>query len=279
MAERAVELLFELLQYQFMRNGLLSALLSSVLCGIIGTIIVEKKLVSMSGGIAHTTYGGIGLGFLLGIEPMIGGIGFALAAAFGISTIQRRTTTGADTLIGMFWAVGMGLGVVFIALTPGYPPDMTTYLFGDILTVSTNYVRIMALWTTIVLMFVLALFPFLKAYLFDEEHAAVRGIHTRGLEILLYGMIALSIVFLIKVVGIVLAIAMLTIPPATAKIFSHDLRRIMLYSICIGCITSIGGLYVSYLYNIPSGATIILLSIGVYGVVFPISRLLRKQRA
>lgn len=270
--------MLELLQYQFMRNGLLSALLASALCGMIGTLIVEKKLVSMSGGIAHTSYGGIGLGFLLGIEPLIGGIGFALAAAFGISAIQRRTATGADTLIGMFWAVGMGLGVVFIALTPGYPPDMTTYLFGDILTVSSNYVRIMALWTGVVLVFVLGLYPFLKAYLFDEEHAAVRGIHTRALEILLYGMISLSIVFLIKVVGIVLAIAMLTIPPATAKVFSHFLHRIMIYSVCIGCITSIGGLFLSYLYNIPSGATIILLSIGIYGVVFPLSRQVRKQR-
>lgn len=270
--------MLELLQYQFMKNGLASAILASILCGIIGTIIVEKKLVSMSGGIAHTSYGGIGLGFLLGIEPLIGGIGFALAAAFGISAIQRRTTAGADTLIGMFWAVGMGLGVVFIAMTPGYPPDMTTYLFGDILTVSSGFVTLMTAWTMFTLMFTAALYPYLKAYLFDEEYSEILGVQTRLLEYLLYGMIALSIVFLIKVVGIVLAIAMLTIPPATAKIFSYELLRIMIYSVLIGSITSIGGMLISYVYNIPSGATIILLSIMVYGLVFPVKKYFQRQR-
>jgi zinc transport system permease protein len=270
--------MFELLQYQFMKNALASAVLASILCGIIGTIIVEKKLVSMSGGIAHTTYGGIGLGFLLGIEPLIGGIGFALAAAFGISYIQRKTTTGSDTLVGMFWAVGMGLGVVFVAMTPGYPPDMTTYLFGDILTVSSGFVGIMIGWTLWTVLFTAALYPYLKAYLFDEEHAQILGFQTRNLEYLLYAMIALSIVFLIKVVGIVLAIALLTIPPATAKNFSFDLKKIMIYSILIGCMTSIGGMLLSYMYNIPSGATIILLSIVLYVAVFPLGKYFQRQR-
>lgn len=270
--------MLELLGYQFIRNALASAVLASILCGIIGTVIVEKKLVSMSGGIAHTSYGGIGLGFLLGIEPLIGGIGFALAAAFGISAIRRNTTTGSDTLVGMFWAVGMGLGVVFIAFTPGYPPDMTTYLFGDILTVSNTYVQIMLGWTVVVLGIFTALFRYMKAYMFDEEYTKILGIKTRMLEYLLYGMIALSIVFLIKVVGIVLAIALLTIPPATAKIFSYNLVQIMLMSSVLGCITSIGGMWISYIYNIPSGATIILLAILVYAMAMPFRKYFNRQR-
>ena len=132
-----------LFSYTFIRNALMSAILASIVCGIIGTIITQKRLVSMSGGIAHASFGGIGLGYLLGIEPIIGGLIFSTLASLGISTIKRRTNTNADTLIGMFWSVGMALGILFIALTPGYPPDMTSYLFGDILTVSSPYIKMM----------------------------------------------------------------------------------------------------------------------------------------
>ena len=153
-------------EYTFMRNAFYSALLSSVICGIIGTIIVEKKLVSMSGGIAHTSFGGIGLGYFLGIEPLIGGLGVSLGAAIGISTIKRRTNTESDTLIGMFWAVGMALGVIFISITPGYPPDMTSYLFGDILTVSNTYVKVIALLATGVVLIVAGLYIYWQSFLF-----------------------------------------------------------------------------------------------------------------
>ncbi|MBF7096405.1 metal ABC transporter permease [Alkalibacter mobilis] len=267
-----------LIEYDFMRNAFYSALLSSVICGIIGTIIVEKKLVSMSGGIAHTSFGGIGLGFLLGIEPLIGGVGFAVSAALGIASIKRRTSTEADTLIGMFWAVGMALGVIFIALTPGYPPDMTTYLFGDILTVSSRFVKILALTAFMTVLLSISLFRYLKGYLFDEEYLKILGINTTFMEYLLYISISVGIVFLIKVVGIVLSIAMLTIPIATAKIFSRDLGRIMIYSTLIGSITSIGGMWFSYMYNIPSGASIIMVSILVYALTYPVSRIISKKR-
>ena len=129
-----------IINYSFMQNAVMAAILSSVLCGIIGTIIVEKKLVSMSGGIAHTSFGGIGLGYLLGVHPIITGMIFAVGASISIPMIKRKTNAAADTLIGVFWATGMALGILFIGLTPGYPPDMTSYLFGDILTVSTLYI-------------------------------------------------------------------------------------------------------------------------------------------
>ena len=265
-------------EYTFMRNAFYSALLSSVICGIIGTIIVEKKLVSMSGGIAHTSFGGIGLGYFLGIEPLIGGLGVSLGAAIGISTIKRRTNTESDTLIGMFWAVGMALGVIFISITPGYPPDMTSYLFGDILTVSNTYVKVIALLATGVVLIVAGLYRYWKSFLFDDEYLKILGVNTNILEFILYGLISLSIVILIKVVGIVLAIALLTIPPATAKIFAKNLGQIMIYSTLIGCATSIGGMWISYLYNIPSGATIIMFAILVYGWMYPVKMGFAKAR-
>lgn len=254
----------ELMSYTFFNNAIIAALLASIICGIIGTIIVEKKLVSMSGGIAHTSFGGIGLGYLLGIEPIIGGLLFSVLASLGIVRIKRKTNTNADTLIGMFWSVGMALGIVFISVTPGYPPDMTSYLFGDILTVSSTYINIMILLSFIIVFCIISIFNYWKAYLFDEEFVKVIGINVNYLECFMYILISLSIVILIKVVGIILIIALLTIPPAIAKLFTNKLNRIMIIASTIGIIFSISGILVSYQFNIPSGATIILISIMAY---------------
>ncbi len=158
-----------IINYSFMQNALIAAVLSSIVCGIMGTIIIEKQLVSMSGGIAHTSFGGIGLGYLLGIEPIIGGFAFAVMAAIAIVTIRRRANTYTDTLIGMFWSVGMALGILFITLTPGYPPDMTSYLFGDILTVSSTYLYLIMILALVIILVITGKFKIIKGYLFDEE--------------------------------------------------------------------------------------------------------------
>ncbi|WFD10981.1 metal ABC transporter permease [Tepidibacter hydrothermalis] len=267
-----------LFSYNFMKNALMAAILSSVVCGIIGTIIVEKKLVSMSGGIAHVSFGGIGLGYLLGIEPIIGGLVFSVFASIGISTINRKTNTNSDALIGMFWSVGMALGILFIALTPGYPPDMTSYLFGDILTVSSIYIKIMIILSLIILISIYSIFNYWKAYLFDEEFIHVLGINTVFLEYFLFILIALSIVVLIKVVGIILSIALLTIPPAIAKLFTYDIKNIMLLSTLLGIVFNVLGLIISYQYNIPSGATIILLSVIGYLVAIVLSKYIKYKK-
>jgi len=260
-----IEVLF---QYAFMRNAMITAVLSSIICGIIGTITVEKKLVSMSGGIAHTSFGGIGLGYFLGIEPLIGGLLFSLGASAGIAKINRSTNENADTLIGMFWAVGMAIGVVFIALTPGYPPDMNTYLFGDILTVSNIYVTIIAMLTVGLILVVGGIFQYWKGYLFDDEYMKVLGVPTLCLEYLLYLLLALTIVLLIKVVGIVLVIALLTIPSAASKFFFEDLKKIMIGASVYALIASMGGISISYYLNIPSGATIILFAMLGYSILY-----------
>lgn len=271
-----IEILFS---YNFMENALMAAILSSVVCGIIGTIIVEKKLVSMSGGIAHVSFGGIGLGYLLGIEPIIGGLVFSVFASIGISTINRKTNTNSDALIGMFWSVGMALGILFIALTPGYPPDMTSYLFGDILTVSSVYIKIMIILSLIILISIVSIFNYWKAYLFDEEFVQVLGINTIFLECFLFVLIALSIVVLIKVVGIILSIALLTIPPAIAKLFTYNIKNIMLLSTLLGIVFNVFGLVISYQYNIPSGATIILLSVIGYFVAIVVSKYIKYRNS
>lgn len=267
-----------ILTYNFMQNALVAALLASVVCGVIGTIIVEKKLVSMSGGIAHASFGGIGLGYLLGIEPIIGGLFFATAASVAVGQIRRRSKTSPDTIVSMFWSAGMALGILFIGLTPGYPPDMTSYLFGDILTVSDLYLYMMAGLVVLIAIVVITLFSYFKLYLFDEEYANIIGINVKVLEFILYVMIAFSIVILIKVVGIILALALLTIPPATAKLFSHRLRSVIFIAVAAGILYCLAGLTMSYYLNIPSGAGIILTAIVIYFVLATGKRVILNRR-
>jgi len=257
-----------MLNYAFMQRALTAALLASILSGIIGAVIVEKKLVSMSGGIAHTSFGGIGLGYLINWPPIITGMIVAVLASISLPVIKRKTDTASDTLIGMFWASGMALGILFIGLTPGYPPDMTSYLFGDILTVSNLYLALIAVLCVFVVIIFVSMFNYWKAYLFDEKYLHVIGVKTSFFERLLYILIALSIVLLIKVVGIILAIAMLTVPSAIAKLYTKSLKIQMISASIISLMTSIGGLTLSYYFNIPSGATIILLTVLVYIVAY-----------
>lgn len=255
-------------KYTFLQNAFLTALFASAVCGIVGTIIVEKKLVSFSGGIAHASFGGIGLGYLLGFEPIFGGIGFAILSALGVAQIRKRSNTNEDTLISMLWAAGMALGILFIALAPGYPPEMSSYLFGDILTVNSLYLRVMIGLSLMVLLIVFSLYNYWKIYLFDEEYAKIMGIRTGGLELLLFLMISVSIVILIKVVGIILSIAMLTAPPAIVKLFTNRLSHVMIGASVLGALFNLAGLTLSYKMNIPSGATIILLAVCSYLVAF-----------
>lgn len=263
-----------ILNYSFMQNALMAALVASLICGIIGTIIVEKQLVSMSGGIAHASFGGIGLGYLLGIEPIIGGLFVATGASLAVGQIQRRTKTKADTVVSMMWSAGMAAGILFIALTPGYPPDMTSYLFGDILTVNDTYLRIMVGLALIMMVIVGMFYNYFKLYLFDEEYAKILKINVVAIETVLYMMIAFSIVVLIKVVGIILALALLTIPTASAKLFSFTLNRIMVYATGFSVLYSLLGLTISYYLNIPSGASIILVSITFYAILAGVKKIM-----
>ncbi|KDR94399.1 zinc transport system permease protein [Peptoclostridium litorale DSM 5388] len=252
--------MFDALGYSFVQNAIMGAILSSIVCGIIGTIIVQKRLVMLSGGIAHASFGGIGLGYLMGIEPIIPGLLFAVASALAVSGMRRSTGTNSDALTGMFWSSGMALGILFIAVTPGYPPDMTSYLFGDILTISRSNVTLMAALVIIVTASVFSFFSYWKSFLFDDEFSAVMGMNVRFFENALFILVAMSVVALIKVVGIILVIALLTIPPSIAALYTYNLKAIMVTSILIGCIACLLGLYVSYMIGIPSGAVIVLFS-------------------
>lgn len=261
-----------IIKYDFMQNAVVAAILASLICGIMGTIIVEKRLVSMSGGIAHSSFGGIGLGYLMGIEPIITGLLFASAASLGVGYLQRKTSAKADAVVSMFWSAGMALGILLISLKPGYPPDMTSYLFGDILAVNAVYLTLMAVMAFLMLLIVGSAFNYWKSYLFDEEYARIMGIKVVVFEKVLYIMIAMSVVILIKVVGIILALALLTIPPMIAIMFTRQLKYSMIIASVIGVFFSMVGLGISYYMNIPSGASIILAGVAGYGIAYAVKK-------
>ena len=253
-----------IMHYVFMRNALLAAMLASIVTGVIGTVAIEKKLISMSGGIAHASFGGIGLGYLLGIEPIWGGLLFAIGASGIICKLPGNTRLKADTMIGILWSFGMALGILFISIAPGYMPDMTSYLFGDILSVSTGSVIYMAAFTFAVVLLFVMLRNYLILYLFDEEYATVRGVKVKLLEWVVYIMIPIGIIVLVKVVGIILTIALMTIPVSIAKLYFKSIGKVVIFSMIFSFLLCMAGLTVAYYANIPSGVCIVTLGALVY---------------
>ena len=210
-------MILEILHYEFMQNALIAGLLAAVACGIVGVYVVVKRIIFISGGIAHASFGGIGLGYLVGISPVIGALIFALASALGIGYITRRTRLPEDTAIGVLWAIGMALGIVFIGLAPGYAPDLFSYLFGNILTVPASDLLLMLILDIAIIAVVVVFYKEFLALSFDEEYSTVIGVPVEFLYLLLLGMIALTVVVLLRIVGMILIIALLTIPAALAR--------------------------------------------------------------
>ena len=269
--------MLELLQFDFIRNALIAGLLASIACGIIGVYVVVKKLVSMSGGIAHSAFGGIGLGYLLEINPVIGAVIFTVPAALIMGTLSRRTRLSEDTAIGILWAMGMALGIIFIGLAPGYAPDLFSYLFGNILTVSNSDLILMLVLDLAIVLIVISLYKEFLALSFDREFGRIVGIPVELLYLILLCLIGLTVVTLIRVVGIILVIALLTIPAALARQLTYNLKKMMLLAVLFSLVFTFGGLWLSYALNLASGATIILLTGTVFLAYLGISRYTRKQ--
>lgn len=266
-----------ILNYQFMQNAVFASLLASIVCGLVGVIIVEKKLLMMTGGIAHTAYGGVGLGYLCGFEPMLGAVLFSVGAAVGIGTIKRRGSVNTDVIIALFWSLGMAMGTVFIGFMDSYPPDMSSYLFGNILSVTKSDLAMMLVLTVVVCVTVLVLFNDWKAFMFDDCFSKIIGLKTTFLQYLLLILVALTIVVLIRVAGIILVIALLTAPAATASFMSNKLGGRMAIAIFLGLIFCLGGLWISYVLGIASGACIIVFSVFAYSIVYAVNRLVNRK--
>ncbi len=254
--------MLEILSYDFMKNALLAGILVSIACGVVGTYVVVKGISFISGSISHAAYGGIGLGYYLGINPMLGATIFTVLSALGMGIVSHKTKQKEDTIIGMMWAVGMALGIIFIKLSPGYTADLMSYLFGSILTVPVGDLWLMLLLDLIIVLIVLLFYESFKLVAFDEEYAETLGLNTLALNLLLLFLIALTVVVMIRAVGIILVIALLTIPAAIARQLSKRLPLMMVLATLLGIVFAIVGLLLSYLWDLPSGATIILCAAG-----------------
>lgn len=258
--------ILELLHYTFFRHALLGSLFASIACGIIGTYIVTRRLVFISGGITHASFGGIGLGLYAGISPLLSAAVFSVLSAFGVVWLSKRKDMREDSAIAVFWTFGMAVGIIFSFLAPGFTPDLSAFLFGNILTITPTDIWMLAtLSVLLILFFTLFLNPIIYIA-FDREFARSQRIPVAIFEYLLMMFIALTIVSCLRMVGIVLAISLLTLPQMTANLFTHSFKRIIWLSIAIGYIGCLGGLVISYKLQVPSGAAIIFFSILVYAL-------------
>jgi len=264
--------MLEALHHPFFQRALAAGLLASIACGVVGSYVVVKRMASISGGLAHAAFGGVGFGYLVGMPPLWGATLFALVCGGILGWTHRRIRESLDTLIAVMWAVGMALGVVFVSLAPGYAPDLMTYLFGSILLVPPVFLWVMVLLDGVILATVALLFKEFRAVSLDEEYCRILGLPTEGIFLGLLVLVALAIVVLIQVVGVILAIALLTLPAAVGRQWSDGLGRMMVLATLFGMGCTTVGLFLSYWFSasrgldLPTGPLIILLAAAGFGL-------------
>lgn len=268
----------ELLQYTFFQNALIGSLLASIACGIIGTYIITRRLVFISGGITHASFGGIGLGLWLGIPPLLSAALFSVLSAFGVEWLSKRHDTREDSAIAVFWTLGMALGIIFSFLSPGFMPDLSAYLFGNILTITHSDLILLAVIALSLILFFGLFLHSIVCIAFDREFAQSQQLPVTLIEYLLMMFIALTIVACLRLVGIVLVISLLTLPQMTANLFCNSFKRIIGYSILFGWLSCLGGLMFAFYYNIPSGASIIFISILIYAIAKIGKRIIKLRK-
>lgn len=266
----------DLLQYSFFQHALLGSLLTAITCGIVGTYIVSRRLVFISGGITHASFGGLGLGFYLGMNPILMAMIFSILSAFGVEWASKTQNVREDSAIAGIWSLGMALGVIFIFLTPGYAPNLSAYLFGNILTVSTGDI----VWIALLALVLILLFSiFLREIVyvaFDRDFAQTQGLPVKTIEYVMMCFIAVTIVLSIRLVGIMLLMSLLTLPQITVNQLTSDFKKIIFGSIVIGFLGCVAGLVLSYFLNVPSGAFIILVLVLFFLIVKAIKAISKR---
>ena len=266
----------DILQYTFFQNALWASLLISISCGIVGTYIVSRRIVFISGGITHATFGGLGMGFYFGMNPLLSALLFSIVSAFGVQYLSHSDSNRRlreDSVIAAIWSLGMAIGIIFIFLTPGYAPNLSAYLFGNILTVSKNDLLWMAILAiSLVVVYILGKRAIVYTA-FDRDFAFTQHLPVRFIEYMMMFFIAATIVLSIRLVGIMLLMSILTIPQMIANLFTSNYYKITVASCFIGFFGCVAGLFLSYFFNIPSGAFIILTLITLFIIAKLLSRL------
>ncbi len=267
-----------IIEYTFFQNALLGSLLASVLCGFVGTYIVARRLVFISGGITHASFGGIGLGVYFGLNPILSAMVFAVASACGVQWMSHRGRIREDSAIAVSWTFGMSVGIICCFLTPGFMPDLSSYLFGNILTIGRADLWLLGGMTAAVALLFALLMRTIISVAFDPVFARSQHLPVAFVDYLMMAVTAMTIVSTLRMVGIVLAMGLLTLPQMTANLFTYSFRRMIALSIMFGLLYCMAGLAVSFWLNVPSGASIIFVSIVIYALLKTIKTVVSKFR-
>ena len=265
-----MEHFFDIFHYSFFRLAIIGVCLISVASAIIGTYIITRRLVAISGGITHACFGGLGLGYFLGINPIMRAAVFAIGSSLGVDWLSRRHRIREDSAIAVIWAIGMAIGVLFVFLTPGYVPELNTFLFGNILTINTSDVIAFAIFTTVLIIFFAWRFKQIVACAFDRDFARVSRLPVRFISTTMTVLVALCIVLTIRLVGVMLLMSMLSLPIMIAEIFVHRFKSLMLLSVAISLFACLTGLFIGAVVEVPCSALIVM----VLAAIFLIAKLL-----
>lgn len=255
-------------QYDFFRLALVGVVIISVAAAIIGTYIISRRMVAISGGITHACFGGLGLGYWLGVSPItMAGI-FAVVSSLGVEWLSRRMNVREDSAIAVIWALGMAIGVLFVFMTPGYVPELNSFLFGNILTVSVSDVVAFAVFTVILLAFMAVYFREVVACAFDRDFARISGLPVTFISTVMTVLTAVCIVLTIRLVGVMLLMSMLSLPMLVAEVWVHRFAPLMWVSVAVSVVCCLAGLFVSAFVDVPASAIIVL----IMGAAFVLSR-------
>lgn len=263
-------------QYGFIIKGLLGAVFASITAGLAGTYVVSKRMVFLSGGITHASFGGIGIGYFLGINPVVGAAVFGILSALGVEYLSVKQRIREDSAIGILWAFGMAIGIIFIYLTPGYTPNLMSYLFGSILTVSKADIIALGIMSLVLILYFGIFYRTILYISFDEVFARTYSSYVDLFKYITTSLIALTIVLNIRMAGVVLVISLLTIPPNIAMLFTRVYFKIVIWSILAGFIGTATGYMISYYAGIPVGATIIFTLVIIWVLVKTTTILIMK---
>ncbi len=264
--------MLEYLDYTFFRYALAGVILIAVSAAMIGTYIITRRLVAICGGITHACFGGLGLGYFLGISPVATAAVFAVGSSVAVEWMSTRLRMREDSVIAVIWSVGMAIGVLFVFMTPGYVPELNSFLFGNILTISLTDIETFAAFTGLLILFFALFYNKIVACAFDRDFAAVMHLPVRFINYTMTVFVALCIVLTIRLVGVMLLMSMLSLPMMTAEVFSRRFLHMMLLSTVISLLCSVAGLWLGTLIDVPCSAIIVILM----AVTFFVSRVVRQ---
>lgn len=263
----------EIFQYTFFQNALLGVVIVSVMSAMIGTYIITRRLMFITGGVTHACFGGLGLGYYLGVSPILMAGVFAVISSLGVEWFTVKQRVREDSAISVIWALGMAIGTLFIFLTPGYVPELNSFLFGNILTITKDDLMAFAIFTLVFIVFFFLCYRLIVSCAFDKDFARTQGQPVTLINTIMTVAIAICVVLTVRLIGIMLLMSLLSMPQMIAEIFTGRLRPMMVISIVVSMICSVFGLVCSYILGVPASATIVLALIAVYIIARVIKKL------